>query len=360
MKPGRDNYEIWVTDWLDGKLTAGEEALLFSFLEDNPDIKQEAEELKNLSLIATGKSDFNSSSLKKSAGELSASQVEFLSVAFLENDISEEQTIDLNTCMEENPEAKMVFEEIQKTKLTAPSIIYSRKNSLKKLVLTPALLVRISATVISAAAAVALFIVLNNPTEKVVTDPFFVALAPVTVPAAVDNISEQVSPVIESENIRQKTTLPVTSKIEISNTAEEPVTSEIIPEIVTQKNTLPPVLPVNVPDFGNIAFNNELQQLSAASIETGPVLAYDDGSNRIERFVRRVFREEILKEEGNTSEPLKGYEVAEAGIEGLNRLLGWEMTLVKNNDEEGDLKSLYFSSSLIKFNAPVKKTESAL
>jgi len=31
------------------------------------------------------------------------------------------------------------------------------------------------------------------------------------------------------------------------------------------------------------------------------------------------------------------------------------MALIKTNDEEGQLKSLYFSSKLIKFNAPVRK-----
>ena len=360
MKPGRDNYEIWVTDWLDGKLTAGEEALLLAFLEANPDIKQEAEELKDLQLIVTRGSGFDSSSLKKSAGELSTSQVELLSVAYLENDISAEQRSDLNKCLSENPEAKTVFEKIQKTKLTAPSLVYSQKKSLKKFVITPAKIVRVSATVISAAAVVALFIVLNNPQETAVTNPDFIASAPVTVPPVVNTNGTQVTPVVQPENIQEKTTLPVTSNTEISNTEVEPVTSEIVAEIITPINTLPPVMPVNAPDFGSIAFNIEPRQLSAITMETLPILAYDDGSNRIERFVRRIFREEILKDEANTSEPLKAYEVAEAGIEGINRLFGWEMTLVKNNDEAGELKSLYFSSSLIKFNAPVKKSESAL
>jgi hypothetical protein len=33
------------------------------------------------------------------------------------------------------------------------------------------------------------------------------------------------------------------------------------------------------------------------------------------------------------------------------------MALQKTNDENGDLQSLYFSSKMLKFNAPVKKSE---
>jgi len=55
--------------------------------------------------------------------------------------------------------------------------------------------------------------------------------------------------------------------------------------------------------------------------------------------------------------PLKVYEIAEAGVTGLNRLFGWGMSLDEKNDNKGDLKSVYFSSKILKFNAPVKKSE---
>ena len=55
--------------------------------------------------------------------------------------------------------------------------------------------------------------------------------------------------------------------------------------------------------------------------------------------------------------PLKGYEIAKAGVTGLNKLMGWEMALNERKDVEGNLKSVYFSSKLLKFNAPVKKSE---
>jgi hypothetical protein len=77
----------------------------------------------------------------------------------------------------------------------------------------------------------------------------------------------------------------------------------------------------------------------------------------INAFVARVFREKILKSKTTEAGSVKIYEVADVGINGLNKLFGWQMSLQKTRDEKGDLKSLYFSSKILKFNAPVKKSQ---
>jgi len=41
MQIDRSNYEIWLIDWLDGKLDDPEVEQLQRFLGDNPDIKEE-------------------------------------------------------------------------------------------------------------------------------------------------------------------------------------------------------------------------------------------------------------------------------------------------------------------------------
>jgi hypothetical protein len=74
-------------------------------------------------------------------------------------------------------------------------------------------------------------------------------------------------------------------------------------------------------------------------------------------LIARFFREKILKSRDTETGSLKPYELADAGILGLNKLLGWQMSLQKNHDEKGELKSLYFSSKILKFNAPVRKVQ---
>ena len=83
----------------------------------------------------------------------------------------------------------------------------------------------------------------------------------------------------------------------------------------------------------------------------------DEERSDITRFISKTFREKILKEESPEDSPLKGYEIAEAGIKGINKLLGWDMALNKRSDENGELRSVYFSSKMLKFNTPVKMNE---
>jgi hypothetical protein len=80
-------------------------------------------------------------------------------------------------------------------------------------------------------------------------------------------------------------------------------------------------------------------------------------SRGLNGFIARTFREKILKTNDQEKGKLKAYEIADAGILGLNKLFGWKMSLRKNKNEKGEIKSFYFSSKLLKFNVPVKKTE---
>ena len=45
MQIDRSNYEIWLIDWLDGKLNEVQIRELQHFLKDNPDLNEEFEDL---------------------------------------------------------------------------------------------------------------------------------------------------------------------------------------------------------------------------------------------------------------------------------------------------------------------------
>jgi len=82
-----------------------------------------------------------------------------------------------------------------------------------------------------------------------------------------------------------------------------------------------------------------------------------DERSKAGKFISKTFREKILKEKAPHDAPLKGFEIAEAGVAGLNKLFGWQMALDMKNDDNGQPKSVYFSSKILKVNAPVKKRE---
>jgi hypothetical protein len=54
--------------------------------------------------------------------------------------------------------------------------------------------------------------------------------------------------------------------------------------------------------------------------------------------------------------PVDGYMIAGACVKGVNSVLGWDMDLERVVSEEGNPLAVNFSSSLISFSAPVKKS----
>ena len=82
-----------------------------------------------------------------------------------------------------------------------------------------------------------------------------------------------------------------------------------------------------------------------------------DEMSRTGKFISKTFREKFLREKNPADSPLKGYEIAEAGVNGLNKLLGWQMAFDIKNDETGQPNSVYFRSKILKVSAPLKKRE---
>ncbi len=362
MELDRTNYEIWLIDWLDGNLDEKQVAQLEQFLRENPDLKAEFEELNSLTLKPSMQAFTGKRDLKKTPSDLASSQFELLCVAFLENDISGSERSELMEYVKNDPEKKRTFDLIQKTSLTPPVLMYTKKNRLTRWTLTQKI-IRLSAIGLSAAAALLLIIMtfITVPQElperdiitagESITDS--VNTKTPVVPEPVMSSSEQLA----SNNIQERPE-PV-ALIDIKPHLPEPASNNIVPVTSLSTNPARPVnglekIPVNARiDLGaEISVNN---LIASNYSETTP--PYDDGRSNVSRFLARTFREKILKEETPANIPVKGIEIAEAGVTGLNKLLGWEMALEKTNDENGELKSVYFSSRILKFNAPVRKSE---
>ena len=77
--------------------------------------------------------------------------------------------------------------------------------------------------------------------------------------------------------------------------------------------------------------------------------------SNVELFMAKLFHEKIMKDPNSGTKPVERYDLARAGILGLNKLFGWELELDRNTDEQGNTRSYYFASRLVKINAPVRK-----
>lgn len=368
MKPDRSNYEIWLIDWLDGNLNEARTEQLMAFLDENPDLKEEADSLSLTRICPDNNRTLEKKNLKKSSSELPFSQIEYLSVAYLENDLTDAQIKDLKENISGNPENLKLFDSIQRTRLRAPEIRFRNKNLLRKRTLTERIL-RLSVIGLSAAATIAIIVLSyifiprsrETANEMIAENSFFndtVLLKPGAVITYKENLA--------SKEQYQAEPSEANSGIEIFVPDESQIID--LPLAFLQEDSSsfsersPEFLISAIPVSADLEISKGIAapSLAASNIVIEDIPYYDSERSRLRRFIASAFREKILKDKEYNDSPLKPYELAEAGIEGLNELLGWEMALVKTSDEEGELKSLYFSSRVLKINTPVKKSNPSL
>jgi hypothetical protein len=106
MKLNRNTYEIFLMDYLDGKLDAVEVSELLLFLEQHPDLKEEFEGIGGIGIDQDAVHGFDASLLKKPVYTEVRSRFEELLVARMEGDISAEEDQELGKAMLIYPELK--------------------------------------------------------------------------------------------------------------------------------------------------------------------------------------------------------------------------------------------------------------
>jgi len=351
MKPDRSNYEIWLIDWLDGKLDEIQVRQLLSFLDKNPDLKEEFHSCSDIILNPPSEKFLYKNLLQKELSDITDKQFKYLCAGYVEDDLSGEQIEELKEIISTDITKKTEFEFFKQTKLTAPDIRFANKRKLLRT--TPfQKVLRISAAALSAAASIAIFIVasqffgkndlsVNNLSQ--LSEEVPVIIAPETVSDSAKNI------IILTEKIAEVINQPP-KEIEKD---EKPVSDSTL--ILPQRNYLEPVeipdmLSINI--YGVKDYQNNILALSKTISDT----PYSD--MRVStRNLAQLFREKALKEEIPDNSPIKPYEFAMAGINGLNRLFNWEMDFRKKLDENGEIKSIYFGSRLLTAQIPVNRSE---
>lgn len=363
MAINRSNYEIWFMDWLDGNLNDLQVEHLNLFLSENPELREEFYELNTLCLKPSGKSFPQKEQLKKYTTHLPSLQFEYLCIAYLEDDLPSCQKTELKEMICNNPEREKSFELIQRIRLTPETAVFRfKKNLIKKT--TPKKVIPLSVIGLTAAATIAVIILiyisipLNHQNKLRSTATNIVADS---------TLSKQFVPIVSVKTLPDKTAVITKQKIENQIAAvqkKSPVIIQFVPSSAVvdslERITNFPVIKITkVPVHADIVLieKNERNTL-VASNSIFILTEFDDGRSKLDKFIARTFREKILKEPISKDSPLKAYEIAEAGVAGLNKLLGWEMALEEKKDENGEMTSVYFSSRILKFNAPVKKTES--
>jgi len=359
MKPDRSNYEIWFIDLLDGKLSKDQVEVLKVFLRDNPDLQEEFNDLTQISLEPSYQVFTRKKALFKPAGGYTESQFENLCIASLENDLTPSQRHELQEIIDRDERKREQYEIYQNLKLKPFPVTFKKKRTVKKLTVDQKIL-RWSFAGLSAAATIAILIVLylfvprglkQEPVQTSLstgTDTLFIERStPVSVrepgisAVRVINGSANVDAITETRDEEPGRMLSENNGIAVTI---QDITRPEAPGWVT----------TNIPDDIISASDPKANELMAFNTDFNPPLTAEKSNEG--RAFARFFHARIMKDTVAADRPVESFDIARAGITGLNKLLGWDMSLQKNISENGEIQSYYFSSRLLKFKAPAKNS----
>jgi hypothetical protein len=351
MKIDRTNYEEWLQDWLDDNLTGPEADQLNAFLEVNPDIKAEFEGISSLKLNPEEPFFSKADRLKKNVKDIPDSQFEILCAAYFENDLSDNQKSEVDEMIKADRRKLEIFKSISVVRLKLPRCSFPDKQLLLKKEPSGRIF-RLVFAGLSAAAIIALIILSGVLRHYGPKQEELIANEITPADSQQNEIKQEIPYVSE---LKQRSGEVPESKVNVAglqerDTADYKSSDDYDPgrePVIIAKAEIIPIEPLTVAAQA---------ELAPANLRN-PVIENFDYRTNTGKFISRVFRKEIMKEEQPSESPLHAYEIAEAGIKGMNRLLGWDMAITRNTDGNGEIRSVYFNSRIISFKTPVKKNE---
>ncbi len=127
MEINRSNYEIWFIDWLDGNLNNLQAEQLKLFLDQNPDLREELNDLTPVNTCFIRHFIPLQGTSEKIIFRHSRIPVRISMCSLLENDLNNSQQEELKEIVNTDPDRKKTFDLIQKTRLFPRKLQYKQK-----------------------------------------------------------------------------------------------------------------------------------------------------------------------------------------------------------------------------------------
>lgn len=368
----RENYELFVLDYLDGKLSPGDSELFARFLNDHPDILEEVMNIEQMRLLP-GDIPYPDKDLLKKISKvesINVSLAEFSNycVAYLEDDLSLSEKKDFEGYLEENPHKKEELESFRKVYLKPDmSIEFISKSKLKKLTISQRRIRTIS-IISSSAAILILAMILAKPGfntfKQLITGRYQSGDTRNEITSADDNLmeNEKELPVQLNEpdsreqrkeyNVQNISGIqPEDIKVDAGNQsihvenlgAHEKIELNQISSLMAYIEVQPPHLPDRLLTFS--------QRNSENSIRSEEYLTL------IEFTEKRLIKDFIQKTDDQQEDHLTLWDLAYAGFNNLDKITESNYELNREINQNGSIKRIIVETPLIGFSLPLKNNE---
>jgi len=351
----RENYEMYFIDYLDGVLTKSEIDQLFSFLIENPDLKEEFDDLQLEKINVENISFSKKESLRRNPqlGSKQLNNLDEICIASLEGDLSLIEQTEFKNLLEQNSLLKNKYDLFGKTILIPDeNIVFKNKTILKKPLVIRSLRIG-SYKYLSFAASVVLLLGLSLFIPKrlhndlqssyklfplnQVKNPMTITGEKMSVQKTNNEIPQKrIAASVQFKYSENKIAITETKEsTEISTAENFPINP--VPIIYNNKIILPEIISLSkTTSFSNINFASNNKNVSS-----------------IKNLLIQTFNKKILNKESDLNN-IQSWDLAQLAITGVNRIAGTKMSLIKKYDMQGNVDELEFNSKLIAFSTPVK------
>lgn len=351
MKITRENYELIFVDYLDGSLSDQEEGVLFQFLNNNPDLALELEGLNSIALDPP-KHEFSGKKnlIKPLKPEIEGiGHFDYLCIADLEGDITEEERKELELYYDTNPLNRNTRNTYSKLKLIPDKkISYKGKNSLLRARIFNLRLTTfksIGGIAASLGLLLGLFSLLNNLSLK------------------------------ESVQTAQSIEIPMDSNILLSKAKikykERPLEEPTKENSFTRKSkvtrereneSLNEINPINTSnDFAEDQEQEKLEIISPIQAAPIKVEMYAKSTFPIQTYNKNPDSQQVIPtnevNNGASSRSIGVFDLAQMGINRLAKATGGSFRLEADKNMDGKIKKIHFETDLFALSMPINKKQ---
>lgn len=367
MDINRENYEAWLLDLLEGRLSPEQVQGVRDFLLLNPDCAFGLEELDPWVLEADKISYAGKPDLRKEIPDrdtrISEKNFALFSIARMEGDLSDQQERDYLDLLHSDENKRDEWLSWKQMKLVAEDLAYEGKEALKRRATRKPGVIWLG--IAAAAAVLVLFFALFRFDQEIMAPGDMLSLE-----AEHDLESGNMS---ELEEIDQEQDLVLEEPLGSSPLlADEPVTLSIRkhqdpPELTGLKSDTistkvkqedlrarPLHLSMMDEDLMRKADKGTYDRIKPFEIQALQAYSESSAQDRFsEKGLRRAYRDFIEERD------ISLLSIASAGIEGINNLAGSDLKLNVSRDEHGEVTGFRFKSSLLSVDSPVKRKNSS-
>lgn len=353
MKIDRTNYELFFIDYFDGNLSDADITLLYEFLEQNADLKIDFSKYEEINISDNSVVSFNVKNELKHIdknSKFSADIFDAFAVGFIENELTENQRNEFITEVEKNENFKSELNFYKSTKIEADnSIVFENKKSLKHTTLN--IYNKPIQYSIAVAASLLLFYSLfqiNYKNEKIQA---YVPREKSEIFVAENNIENEIK---SNEKIIEKSDIQtvvlnksIKNKIIKTDFVKEPI-SQIQTNDIISENIEPIFEKIEVAENSKIEIQENIESVLDNKSE---IKKRETKGITLKQFAVNFIKTKILKIDDDKSENISLWNLAEVGVNQINKVSNSEVQLNKEINEKGKVKSF----SLVAGNFGIEK-----